>query len=137
MDASVQSPTGEDINITINQQTPYAMNQSVLNQNYSVTVRTSGGLQVGTVVFAGFLSEEDVTRTYRVDTPYISNPYDTMDRTSRELARRFSSIGGPSFFVSFYGQETLEGELLINTSFSSTVDWSESDPKLAYWDIGK
>ncbi len=97
---------------------------------------TSGGLQKGTWVFAGFLSEQDVTRVYHVQTPYISNPYLTMDLTSRELARRFSSIGGPSFFISFFGQESLEGELIITTSFDSSVNWTESVPRLAYWDIG-
>ena len=39
-------------------------------------------------VFAGFLSEEDVTRGYHVAVPYISNPYMTMDQTSREIACR-------------------------------------------------
>ena len=42
----------------------------------------------GERVFAGFLTEEDVTRNYRVSVPYISNPYTTMDQTSREIARR-------------------------------------------------
>ena len=98
---------------------------------------TSGGLQKGTWMFAGFLSQEDVTQVYHVGTPYISNPYLTMDQTSRELARRFSSIGGPSFFVSFFGQEMLEGELIVTTTFDSSVDWTESVPRLAYWDIGK
>ena len=37
----------------------------------------------GERVFAGFLTEEDVTRNYRVSVPYISNPYTTMDQTSR------------------------------------------------------
>ena len=88
-------------------------------------------------MFGGFLSHEDVIREYRVNIPYISDPYITMDQTSRQIARRFTSIGGPSFFVSFAGQESLQGELLINTTFERQLDWSTGEPKLSYWDIGK
>ena len=130
------SQFGEDISLTIIQNNPDSHNISVLNKNYTITLSTSGGLQRETRLFAGFLEEIDVIRQYRVNVPYISNPYDTMDQTSRDIARRFTAIGGPSFFVSFLGQDSLQGELRFNVTFDSTLDWTESDPKLAYWDIG-
>ena len=83
------------------------------------------------------MKEADVTRKYRVDLPYISNPYVTMDQTSRVIARRFIAIGGPSFYISFIGQESLDGPLNINVTFDSNLDWSNGMPVLAYWDIGK
>lgn len=118
----------QDPNITVN--------VSTLDSNHTVSITTTGGLQKGTWLFAGFLQEEYVTREYHVDLPYISNPYLTMDQTSRELARRFSSIGGPSFFVSFFGEEVLNGELLVSTTFDALLNWTTSVPRLAYWDIG-
>ena len=48
------------------------------------------GLDPGNRLFAGFLSEYDVSRRYRVNTPYISNPYQTMGRTSPAIARRYN-----------------------------------------------
>ena len=141
MDATSRSINGTDLTIVIVQNITQETNatsthNSTLNSYHTVTITTSGGVQEGTWLFAGFLNEEDVNNVYHVDTPYISNPYLTMDQTSRELARRFSSIGGPSFFVSMFGQETLNGELTITTTFDSSVNWNDSVPRLAYWDIG-
>lgn len=74
---------------------------------------------------------------YRVQTPYISNPFDTMAQTSREIARRFTEIGGPSFYVSFLGQDSLNAPLEINVTYDSTLDWTTAFPELGYWDVGK
>ena len=130
------SKSGDDVSITLTQNNMLTDDLSVLDNNYTITLTTVGGLQPNTRLFAGFLQDDDVTRDYRVNTPYISNPYETMDKTSRDLARRFTAIGGPSFYVSFLGQDTLQGELIFNVSFDPSLDWSESEPKLAYWDIG-
>ena len=130
------SKSGDDVSITLTQNTMLTDDLSVLDNNYTIALTTVGGLQPNTRLFAGFLQDDDVTRDYRVNIPYISNPYETMDKTSRDLARRFTAIGGPSFYVSFLGQDTLQGELIFNVSFDPSLDWSESEPKLAYWDIG-
>ena len=74
---------------------------------------------------------------YRVETPYISNPFDTMAQTSRVIARRFTEVGGPSFFVSFLGQDSLNAPLEINVTYDSTLDWTTAFPELGYWDVGK
>ena len=89
------------------------------------------------MLYAGFLSDNDVRRSYRVSLPYISNPYTTIDQTSRSITRRLTGVGGPSFYISLLGQDNLEGELSINVTFDTTLDWSESEPILVYWDIGK
>ena len=52
-------------------------------------------------------------------------------------AHRFTEIGGPSFYVSFLGQDSLNGPLTINTTFDPSLDWSNANPDLGYWDIGK
>lgn len=67
----------------------------------------STDLPAGDMVFAGFLKDEDVTQNYRVAVPYISNPFTTMDQTTREIARRYIAmyyklnfaLGNKSFFV--------------------------------------
>ena len=89
------------------------------------------------MLYAGFLSDNGVRRSYRVSLPYISNPYTTIDQTSRSIARRLTGVGGPSFYISLLGQDNLEGELSINVTFDTTLDWSESEPILVYWDIGR
>ena len=73
---------------------------------------------------------------YRVMNPYISNPFLTMGLTSRDVARRFMEFGGPSFYVSFLGQTSLNAPLDINVTFDSTLDWNVATPEIAYWDIG-
>ncbi len=50
---------------------------------------------------------------------------------------RFTAIGGPSFYISFLGQDNLYGTLEVNATFDPTLDWSVATPELAYWDIGK
>ena len=52
------------------------------------------------------------------------------------LYTRFTEIGGPSFYVSFLGQESLNGPLRINATYDRLLDWSEAEPELAFWDIG-
>lgn len=50
---------------------------------------------------------------------------------------RFTEIGGPSFYVSFLGQDSLYGTLDVNVTFDPTLDWMAATPELAYWDIGE
>lgn len=95
------------------------------------------GLESGSQLFMGFLNHSDIMNQYRVRTPYISNPFITMAQTSREIARRFTEIGGPSFFVSFLGQDSLNAPLEINVTYDSTLDWTVAFPELGYWDVGK
>lgn len=52
------------------------------------------------------------------------------------LVTRFTEIGGPSFYISFLGQESLNGPLRITATYDQSLDWSEADPELAFWDIG-
>ena len=92
---------------------------------------------MGARLYAGFLNQDDVTKTYRVLTPYISNPFLTMGLTSREIARRFTEFGGPSFYVSFLGQESLNAPLDINVTFDSSLDWDVATPEIGFWDIGE
>ena len=89
------------------------------------------------MLYTGFLNQEDVTKTYRVATPYISNPFLTMGLTSRDIARRFTEFGGPSFFVSFLGQDSLNAPLDLNVTFDSSLDWEIATPEIAYWDVGR
>ena len=49
---------------------------------------------------------------------------------------RFTTFGGPSFYVSFMGMQTLYGPLNVNLTIDRTLDWSHSVPELLYWDIG-
>jgi hypothetical protein len=136
-DGQQRSSTGDDISMTITQVTYANISDiiPVLDKNYTITLNTTNGLDVGTAVFSGFLQDDDVKRSYRINTPYISNPYITMGQTSRIIARRFIAIGGPSFYVSFIGQESLHGQLKLNVTFDSTLDWSDSEPTIGYWDI--
>ena len=60
-----------------------------------------------------------------------------MAQTSREIARRFTEVGGPSFFVSFLGQDSLSDVIEVNVTFDGRLDWSAAVPELAYWDIGE
>ncbi len=60
-----------------------------------------------------------------------------MAQTSREIARRFTEIGGPSFYISFFGQDSLSGVIGVNVTFDGSLDWAAAVPELAYWDIGK
>jgi hypothetical protein len=60
-----------------------------------------------------------------------------MAQTSREIARRFTEVGGPSFYVSFLGQDSLNAPLEINVTYDSTLDWTTAFPELGYWDVGK
>ena len=89
------------------------------------------------ILYAGFLNQDDVTKTYRVQTPYISDPFLTMGFTSRDIARRFTEFGGPSFFVSFLGQDSLNSPLDINVTYDRSLDWDVARPEIAYWDDGK
>ena len=50
---------------------------------------------------------------------------------------RFTDVAGPSFYVSFIGQASLNGPLLINTTFGEQLDPTMAVPELAYWDTGK
>lgn len=136
-DAQYRSNTLDDISFTLPQINPMKQNMSILDNNYTLTVTTSGGLESGTMIYAGFLSDIDVRRTYRVSVPYISNPFTTLKQTSRDIARRLVGIGGPSFYVSLLGQDNLNGELSLNVSFDTTLDWSQTEPRLVYWDIGE
>ena len=95
------------------------------------------GLEPGSQLFTGFLNHSDIMNQYRVRTPYISNPFTTMAQTSREIARRFTEIGGPSFYVSFLGQGSLDAPLELNVTYDSTLDWTVAFPELGYWDVGK
>ncbi len=95
------------------------------------------GLEAESVFITGYLSQFSVTQNYRVAVPYISNPFVTMAQTSREIARRFTEIGGPSFYISFFGQDSLTGVIGVNVTFDGSLDWAAAVPELAYWDIGK
>lgn len=88
------------------------------------------------MLYGGFLNQDDVTRAYRAITPYISNPFLTMGFTSRDIARRFTEFGGPSFYVSFLGQSSLNSPLDINVTFDSSLDWDVAEPEIAFWDVG-
>ena len=46
------------------------------------------------------------------------------------------TFGGPSFYVSFLGMETLYGPLNVNVTFDRTLEWSYAVPELLYWDNG-
>ncbi len=94
------------------------------------------GLEPDSVLLTGYLSEFDVSQNYRVDVSYISNPFETMAQTSREIARRFTEIGGPSFYISFLGQESLADAIDVNVTFDGSLDWAAAVPEIAYWDIG-
>lgn len=101
-----------------------------------MTLSPLTGLDQNSLLYAGFLNQEDVTRAYRAITPYISNPFLTMGFTSRDIARRFTEFGGPSFFVSFLGQSSLNSPLDINVTFDSSLDWDMAMPEIAFWDVG-
>lgn len=89
------------------------------------------------ILITGYLSHADVTQNYRVSMAYISNPFQTMAQTSREIARRFTEIGGPSFYISFLGQDSLSSVVEVNVTFDGSLDWAAAIPELAYWDIGE
>ena len=95
------------------------------------------GLRVGSTLYAGFLDQSDVVKTYRSTMPYISNPFLTMSQTSRDVARRFTEFGGPSFYVSFLGQDSLDSALELNVTIDAWLDWDIANPELAYWDTGE
>ncbi len=95
------------------------------------------GLRVDSTLYAGFLDQSDVRKTYRSMTPYISNPFLTMSQTSRDVARRFTEFGGPSFYVSFLGQDSLDAALELNVTIDALLDWDIATPELAYWDTGE
>ncbi len=59
-----------------------------------------------------------------------------MSSTTREIARRFTEFGGPSFFVSFLGQESLSAPVDLNVTFDRSLDWDVATPELAFWDVG-
>lgn len=88
------------------------------------------------MLYAGFLNQDDVTKMYRVNIPYISNPFLTMGSTSREIARRFTEFGGPSFFISFLGQGSLNSPLDINVTYDRSLDWDVARPEIGFWDYG-
>ena len=46
-------------------------------------------------------------------------------------------MGGPSFFISFLGADSLSVSLELNVSFDSSIDLATSQVELAYWDIGE
>ena len=77
-------------------------------------------------------------KRYRSNLPYISNPFLSMGLTSRDIARRFTEFGGPSFFVSFLGQDALNAPLDINVTFDRSLDWDPAmaTPEIAFWDNG-
>ena len=50
------------------------------------------------------------------------------------IFHRFTNIGGPSFYVSFLGQNSLSAPLKIQVSFDSNVDWTLARPTLLFWD---
>ena len=60
-----------------------------------------------------------------------------MAQTSRVIARRFTEVGGPSFYVTFLGQDSLNAPLEVNVTYDSSLDWATAFPELGYWDIGK
>lgn len=74
------------------------------------------------MLFAGFLMEDDVTRSYHVAVPYISNPYQTMDQTSREIARRYAEW--------FAGKFLTIKTLIFTISFISSSFHSPLTPLL-------
>lgn len=120
------------------QQIPQGIDQNnlhSLDKEYTLTLKTNG-LEQGSALYTGFLNQSDITQRYRAAMPYISNPFVTMSQTSREIARRFTEFGGPSFYVSFLGQDSLNAPLEINVTFDRSVDWSLATPEIAYWDNG-
>lgn len=53
------------------------------------------------------------------------------------LTNRFEVIAGPSFYVSFLGQDSLNGPLTVNTSFDQFLDSEIFGVDIAYWDSGE
>ena len=60
------------------------------------------------------------------------------EHMNNDLTRysRFSEVAGPSFYVSFLGQDSLNGALMINMTFDPFLDRDRFMPDVAYWDIG-
>ena len=135
-DAAIED--NADISLVAMQQVPQGIVQtvlSVLDKAYNVSLKTNG-LEQGSKLYAGFFNQSDITHRYRTAMPYISDPFITMSQTSREIARRFTEFGGPSFYISFLGQERLDAPIEINATFDRSLDWSIATPEIAYWDNG-
>ena len=50
---------------------------------------------------------------------------------------RFAEVAGPSFYVSVLGQDSLDGAIIINTTFDPFLDRDEFTLEIAYWDNSK
>jgi hypothetical protein len=123
---------GEDVELTFTQ--VQGQSTEVTDRAYTVTLTTSGGVETGTVLVAGFLTRTDLAQSYRASSPYISNPYTTMTQTSPDIARRFAEVASPSFYVSVLGQDSLDGAMTINTTFDPFLDRDRFTLDIAYWD---
>nr|XP_006817093.1 PREDICTED: uncharacterized protein LOC100376421 [Saccoglossus kowalevskii] len=98
-------------------------------------------LDDGRVLIAGMLSQEDLVVEYASDAspdfnPYIVNPETTKEESDRFLKERIKDIVGPSFFVSYPGDQYMGGPLYISVSVDKDVLNVTDDvprPHIIFW----
>ncbi|XP_072049468.1 uncharacterized protein [Amphiura filiformis] len=115
--------------------------QAAGQDDFELTIQTSGGLHAGASLVFGFLDDSRASQDYTSDVSvnfrsYITDHRRMAEYASRELAGRIQQVYEPSFFLGSLGQMELQGALQIKVTFSAWNNWQDEVPKLVYWDSG-
>ncbi|XP_033637389.1 uncharacterized protein LOC117298318 isoform X2 [Asterias rubens] len=137
-DVMMTSSKGTDL-VLVSPQSLRRRQRRALDNRFEFSISTTGGLQQGGSIIIGLLdgnkTNEDFTSDANPDyVSYISNPLDTIQKTSRRLRKRIRFVYEPLFYVTSLGQIELQGPMIINLTLNTPGNWTEAKPRLIFWD---
>ncbi|XP_070572594.1 uncharacterized protein [Ptychodera flava] len=104
----------------------------------SVVIATDRGQAEGTALAAGMLSDEDLEKEYTSDAtvefkPFVVNPKETSELTSRELRRRIHKFLDSNFYITSLDGLPINGKMNITVAFNMSDYQVDALPRLLYW----
>ncbi|XP_071798137.1 uncharacterized protein [Asterias amurensis] len=137
-DLLMTSSNGTDLILT-SPQGSLTRRKRALDNHFKLSIATTGGLHQGGSIILGLLDGNKTNEHFTSDAnpdyvSYISNPLDTIHKTSRLLRKRIRFVYEPLFYVTSLGQTELQGPMIINLTLNTPGNWTEAKPRLVYWD---
>ncbi|XP_038050728.1 uncharacterized protein LOC119723897 [Patiria miniata] len=137
-DMMMTSPNGTDL--VLKSSTGQRRRKRDIGNHFDFTVATKGGLPQGGSLILGLLDVNRTNQEFTSDapleyTPYITNPLNTIQYTSRLLRHRVRFVYEPTFYITSLGQTELHGPLVISLTLSSLGNWTDTKARLIYWDV--
>ncbi|XP_038062441.1 uncharacterized protein LOC119732930 [Patiria miniata] len=138
-DMMMTSANGTDLVLT--SPTSQRRRKRAIDNHFDFTVATKGGLHQGGSLILGLMDVNRTNQEFKSDAardykPYVTNPLYTIQYTSRLLRHRIRFVYEPTFYITSLGQTEVQGPLMINMSLSTPRNWTETKPRLIYWDTG-